>query len=677
MRAYPETNWAVACGRDSGVFVVDIDPRHDGFQSIADYQDTAGQLPNTLTALTGGGGRHLFFAYPAESTVGNRTSWIQGVDVKSDGGYVILAPSNHASGAHYSWQNWDSPDDEPMIAPAPDSLVLSITQKGATGDSDFELPDDESFLQGIDEGLRNDTIFRWACSFRRRNGDSSKNIAWMVIQRAAAACTPPYPEDEARTCLESAWSQDHSDPGRPDILLGTGGENESLTDRGNARRLIALRGNDIRFVPAWGWMYWDDGRWVRDEVNRVKSWAREEVPALIEREAAAMEGDRLGQRRHRKHGLLAQNQGPQNAMLASAENDSRIISHPDDFDSDDMIIACRNGVVDLRTGELREATRDDLVSQNTDITYDPGADQTRWLDFLAETLNGDEDVIEYVQRAAGYSLTGSNREEIFFIISGPPASGKSSFLDGLGTAMGTYSTVAQADTFMYRRNQSSTDNAVAHLAGRRLVTMSEIREGESFSEAAIKQFTGGDKVTGKFLYREPFQFRPQAKLWIGTNHDPIAKDDAMWRRIRKIPFPKTVPEEDRDKSLKDYLCNKEEGAMAVLVWAVQGAMKWNQKGLVEPLKISQETAAYRQIQDRDTAFINDVLNINVTGEVSTLNDVYAAYRLWCDKFGERPKQISVFRNMLTRKDINVEHGNTVIVHNVTLKTAYAPIDWSP
>lgn len=670
MRSYPDTNWAVACGKESGVFVVDIDPRHDGFQSIADYQESAGELPQTLTALTGGGGRHLFFAYPEDSTVGNRTGWIQGVDVKSDGGYVILAPSVHKSGVRYDWQNWDDSDDEPVIALPPESLVLSITQKGATTDSDFDLPSDDQFLQGVTEGQRNETIFRWACSFRRRYGDGSKSLCWLAIQQAAASCSPPYPEDEARRCLESAWQQDRSDEDRPLRMLGIGtGELHDLTDLGNAKRLADHFGQDIKYVVGWGWMRWDSGKWTVVDMNDIHTMCQE-IPRIIREEADTIQDDRRARNQHVRHGTKTQSIGSLHAIERGARSLPQLCGSVDDFDADSMILACRNGVVDLRTGELREATRDDLVSKNTDVTYDLGVDQAQWLAFLAETLNDDKAVIEYVQRAVGYSLTGSTREECFFMISGPPASGKSSFLDAIGTAMGSYSTVTQSDTFMYQgRGHQPDRNEIARLAGVRLLTMSEIREGESFNEALIKQFTGGDSVAARFIYEKGFTFRPQLKLWIGTNHDPAAKDDAMWRRIRKIAFPKTVPEEDRDKRLKDYLRNKEEGAMAVLAWAVQGAMKWSQVGLSEPQKITQTTATYREIQDRDQAFINEA--IQESTETAMMNTVYIAYRQWCERYGDRPKAQNVFINMMVRKGFHVEVINSgFVVHNVQLTPAY-------
>lgn len=672
--AYPDANWAVACGRESGFFVVDIDPRHDGFESMETYE-TDHVLPPTLTALTGGGGRHLYFTYPPEATIANRTNWLPGVDVKSDGGYVILAPSNHASGGTYSWKDW-ADDNAPEIAPAPADLVLSITQRGDGQPSDFSVPDTDLLLDGVSEGSRDETIFRWACSFRRKNGDNSKNAAMLIATNVAAACNPAFPREEAIKCVESAWRQDHTDEERPFRLLGIGAEGTpALSDQGNAIRLVREYGDAIRYVPGWGWLHWKDGRWEFDRSNHVARLCQT-IPSIVHREAVALpDDDRRARNRHVQWGVKSQSAGALSAMERVAQSREEVLASVDDFDVDKMIIACRNGVIDLRTGILRPSNRDDLVTKNTDVIYDPGADLTRWTDFLHSALQGDQDLIEYVQRAAGYSLTGLTQEECFFILSGPKASGKSTFIDGLASAMGSYATATQPDTFMYRRNQQPAKDELARLAGHRLLTISEIREGESFSEALIKQFTGGDMVTARHLFEKAFEFRPQFKLWIGTNHDPAARDDALWRRIKKVPFPITVPEDQRDPGLKAYVRDKESGAQAVLAWAVQGAVKWFEHGsLAEPQRIIQEIAAYQQAQDRDGAFITEVLNVGVPQTIP-VNEAYIPYKRWSDKYGERPKNITVFMDMLRRKGFSIiSDSGKFYVTGVSVKAEIMTMD---
>jgi putative DNA primase/helicase len=190
---------------------------------------------------------------------------------------------------------------------------------------------------------------------------------------------------------------------------------------------------------------------------------------------------------------------------------------------------------------------------------------------------------------------------------------------------------------MYRRNQQVPVSELARFAGSRLVSMSEIREADSFNETLIKQFTGGDMVTARYLYQNAFEYRPQLKLWIGTNHDPDAKDEALWRRLKKIPFRRSIPYADRNKDLKAILRDEDLGGKAVLAWAVRGAMEWYKNGLQEPASVTMEVAAYRQDQDRFGQFITDCLDYS-PGHVVPLNDMYETYKMWCKVTNEMPKR---------------------------------------
>ena len=660
---WPAANVGVATGRNSGIVVIDIDPRHGGFVAF-DELSAEVNIPDTLSANTGGGGRHLVFSYPANYTVRSRNNWRPGIDVKSAGGYIIADPSNHISGGSYSWINWGH-----EIAQLSGDLLKLLTDETEQTQSDFKVPSIDELLEGVSEGERDNTFFRWACSYRRKNGDSSKSGALALAYIAASQCNPPFPKDQVDKCINSAWKQDHSDHDRPLRLFGTGGEHPPLTDMGNATRFIKAYSNDLRYVNGWGWMVWDTNRWARDETGRAHHYAKS-VTDIIQEEADTIdpEEDRRAKNLHVKWAMKSQSSGALTAILNVAESDPKVAAYVDDFDVDTHAIAVRNGYLDLTTSQLRPLSKNDLVTKNTDVLYDPDVDQSMWIEFLENALDGDKELMAYIKRAAGYSLTGDVSEEVFFIISGPPASGKSTFLDALSAAMGSYSTSTQSDTFMYRRNQQPPKDELARLAGHRLVAMSEIREGDSLSEALIKQFTGGDKVTARFLYQDTFEFRPQFKLWIGTTHDPGAHDDAMWRRLKKIPFPITVPKEKRDPRLKSWVRNKELGAQAVLAWAVEGAREWITQGLQEPESIRQEVSAYRQTQDRNLAFIAECLDF-MEGTHETLNDIYISYTQWCELYNERPKRYTVFKQMLDRiPETEVEvYGREFIVKNVRIK----------
>lgn len=673
---WPDTNWAVACGRISGIIVIDIDPRKDGFTSMEQLETTRpdGPLPDTLKSITGGAGRHLFFQYPESNVIGNRTNWLSGVDVKSDGGYVILPPATHVSGGSYTWINWDTQ----LIMSLPTDIIqmLMAGQSGAGGQP---LPDTDDVLKGVPEGQRDDVLFKTACRLRRQTG--SREFVTAAILKAASNCTPPFPQDQAMKCVDSAFKQDHTDTftdwaTNAASSTGTGHQDSpdlyNLTDLGNANRFVDNYGEDIVYVDGWGWLVWTDLGWQRDSQGTIPGYAHT-IPKIIRDEAAMLESSGADQRvvnAFTKHATKTESSERLTAVTKVARDMTRVRRGAVEFDSEDHLIACRNGMVDLRTGEIRAIDRDDFVTKNTGVLFDPTYRLDAWERFLDSSCAGDQELVSYLQMAAGYTLTGSNAEEVFFLISGPPASGKSTFMDALHAGLGSYATNTQSDTFMYRHNQTPPTTELARLAGMRLVTMSEIREGESFAETLIKQFTGGDKVTARFLYERAFEYRPQFKLWIATNHDPDARDDAMWRRIKKITFPRRLEKKQRDPTLKMILRDPDIGGRAALAWAVAGARRWYEAGgLTEPISVSDAVTDYWLEQDRFGQFISDCLVVS-PGTVTPLNDMFATYRAWCVTTNEIVRRQPQFTKAMDSRGIHRgrdDHGK-IVFHGVTLRS---------
>lgn len=674
MNRWPDSNWAVACGRVSGFVVVDIDPRKNGFSSIDEWETNRpdGPLPATLRSTTGGAGRHLFFAYPDGVTIGNRNDWLPGVDIKSDGGYVILPPGTHISGGRYDWVNWT---EQPVTMP-PD-LAQAILSASTAGDFDLAATDD--ILKGVPEGQRDDTLFRVACRWRRQLGDNKGAVITLALQ-AARACDPPFPDDQAIKCVESAFKQDHSDT----YVAWQGATHDQhslheLTDLGNAKRFVDHFGADVIYVDGWGWLTWTDIGWQRDGLD-VTGQLTHKIPNIIRDEATALTAEGVDNAivgRWVRHATATEAVGRLNAITAVAKSIQDIRGSVSEFDSDDYLLACRNGILDLRTGTIRAIDRDDYVTKNTGVLYDPNYVLPAFDKFMLDSCDGDAELVAYMQRAVGYTLTGSNKEEVFFMLSGPPASGKSTFLDGLHAALGSYATTSQSETFMHRRGQPPPANELARLAGMRLVSVSEIRQGESFNEAIIKQFTGGDRVTARFLYQDSFEFRPQFKLWVGTNHDPNAKDDALWRRIKKIPFRKAIPYGERDPKLKLMLRDPDVGGRAVLAWAVRGAMAWYERGLDQPQSISAEVQLYRLDQDREGQFINECL-VQAPGKLTPLNEMYNVFSNWCSTTGEFRASRPQFQKMLESRGIRIsrdDRGNVSFV-DVAPRTIDIRQEWS-
>jgi putative DNA primase/helicase len=287
----------------------------------------------------------------------------------------------------------------------------------------------------------------------------------------------------------------------------------------------------------------------------------------------------------------------------------------------------------LRTGVIREFEKGDLFTKNTHVRYDPEATLAEWDSFLKVSTQGDVDMMEYLQRAAGYTLTGLTTEECFFVLTGPTASGKSTFLDAMLTCMGLYSTTTQSDTFMYRRNRDTARDEMATLAGMRLVGMSEIPEGAVFNVPLINQATGGDRIKAKELYKNPFEFKPQFKLWIATNHDPAAQDAALMRRIKRIPFNHTIPLYERDPRLKTLLKDPEIGGRAVLAWAIRGAVKWYASGMNEPSSVKLAVEEYRIENDAFGRFLSECVVIENGAEISG-RVLYQAFDMWARQSNE-------------------------------------------
>jgi putative DNA primase/helicase len=673
---WPDANIAVSTGAVSGIWAVDVDPRHGGFDSLNDFEENRpeGTLPETLRSVTGGSGRHIIFKYPSDgSRVPTRNPWRPGIEVKSDGGYIILPPGTHISGGRYQWINWDT--QEPVSAPR--DLLESIRDTPTNQSGREALPDAASILDGVPEGKRDDTLFRWACRLRRQLGDDSYRAVETLVLTAARNSDPPFPDEDARRKVDQAFKQDHSDDVTEWGYLTDEGEKlEHLTDVGNKNRLIAAFGEEIRFVPQWGWMEWTDTGWYGSGSHVIMSRA-ERVPELIRLEAINKITDSIALKKWTKHSFNTESAGSLSAIARLAEYDPRVLRQAKEFDSNLYEIACMNGIVDLRTGQIRSFERDDLVTKNTNVVYDPQFFSEEWETFLKVCTQGDAEMIRYLQMAAGYTLTGDIREEAFFVLSGPTASGKSTFLDALLGILGSYGTTTQSDTFMYRRGKDTAPHELASFVGKRIVGMSEIREGEGFSEAVIKQVTGGDTIKAKMLYKDPFDYVPQFKLWIATNHDPASHDAALMRRIKRIMFNHTIPEHQRNAGLKSWLKSPDHGGKAVLAWAVRGAMEFLRVGkLPEPDKVKLAVHTYAEKNDTFTRFVNDCFFRDKEGVVHG-RSAYRTYSVWCGTVNERPVKMQQFEQRM--KDRGIEQladGSYTGIAERPMIVSGAGVSWS-
>jgi putative DNA primase/helicase len=301
------------------------------------------------------------------------------------------------------------------------------------------------------------------------------------------------------------------------------------------------------------------------------------------------------------------------------------------------------------------------------VSYTSGLTNVKWAQFLDFATGGDKEFQDWLQRAAGYSITGLSKYDILFLVYGPPGSGKNTFVEALVKAVGTQqyawpldsSILASGDT-----NTSSTDlYHWAELRGRRLVWVDELPESERIKENAVKKLTGSSEISARSPGEKPFTFQSQAKLWISTNHRPVITDDAMWRRIRPIPFLR-IPTEP-DPNLKEYIFDPEGALPAVLSWAVEGAIKILSGGAGDALgwcaKVSEAADIYRKNEDRIGIFLEEE-TIEMDGAGIPLKNLYPIYRSWSDQRGERPMTQTTFQRKLVERNIQIQgHGHKAIV----------------
>jgi len=293
-----------------------------------------------------------------------------------------------------------------------------------------------------------------------------------------------------------------------------------------------------------------------------------------------------------------------------------------------------NGTLDLRTGTLGPHRRDDRITRCLRVNFDQGAECPRWRAFLHRILDSNADLIGFVQRAVGYTLTGSTAERCMFILHGGGKNGKTVFIESLRLLLGDYVARAPTQTLLVKRGET-IPNDLARLRGVRLVTASETGDGNQLDEALVKDITGGDRVMARFMRGEWFEFTPHFKIFLSTNHKPriTGTDDAIWDRLRLVPFLIRIPEEER-RPMEQMLAEFESELAGILNWAVQGCLDWQRHGLGEPPEVRIATLDYRGEMDTLGEFLAECCLLRSDARVSS-HDLYGEYKRWATDAGER------------------------------------------
>jgi P4 family phage/plasmid primase-like protien len=756
--ADPDANIALSC-RQSGILVLDADPRHGGDRSLEILETEIGGLPLSVEAVTGEyslrgrvvNGRHVLFRVdPALELVG-KVKDLPGIDIKWNG-YVMVSPSRHGSGCIYTWADGRAPWEVP-IADAPDELLSLLVKRrgvgGGLGDSygtmewaGERLDVDSILASGIHEGERMITLYKLACAFANQYpvhtehgrmavmmvmktineqrvfpplewGEGGPDdlqphvaraidfvasnpkttraslaidpsmTAWVENQRAATAATAssgtqapnptaqvfgqvPTPRDPDTT------PGDTSDaiPGMaaamdivglpPDLDANPGNEGNgatarrTLTDQGNAARLVDYYGGLIRYTDGVGWFVWDGEYWKPDAGGSVTLEKTGVLYQLVLREMIR-EGIDPTDEAAKQYTSWAMQCKSVGRMKSSMElwkvNSGWTNTTVETWDANPLLLGVQNGVVDLKTGALLPSHPSQYITRKTRASYTPGLRNIRWEEFLNFATQGDRELQEWLQRAAGYTLTGLRDHDVLFLVYGPPGSGKSTFLEALGHVLGDYFWMMPSQVIVESKLGSSSDEYHwAQLRGRRMVIFSELPEARNIKEDAIKRLTGDMTITGRSPGERPITFESQAKLWVGTNHRPIIRDEAMWRRIRAIPFG-AVPEKP-DPGLKPYLMDPEGGLPAVISWAVEGAVKVVSSAARDSLgwctAVSDASSEYRASEDRMAIFLDEETVVDDTMSIP-VPTVYSIYQAWSDDRGEKPMSLTALAKRLRER----------------------------
>jgi len=293
---------------------------------------------------------------------------------------------------------------------------------------------------------------------------------------------------------------------------------------------------------------------------------------------------------------------------------------------------------------------------STGVPYDPDAKALRWGEFLDEIFSGDQELIAYVKRAIGYSLTGQTTEQKFFICFGSGANGKTTFFNSLHHVFGDYAKNTPATTLLADpRGHRTQSNDLAALKGVRFVTASEISEGVKLDEGRVKAGTGGDLITARFLFGEYNTYKPKFKWFLSVNHRPTIKgtDEAIWRRIHLIPFTAHFPDGRADKALPDKLTEESPG---ILSWIVEGTLQWKEQGLVCPAPVREATGSYRREMDLLGHFL-EACTIAIPGAKIRASELYRTFKEWCSENGHQPINNLKFGKLLSERGIRREkHG---------------------
>ena len=397
------------------------------------------------------------------------------------------------------------------------------------------------------------------------------------------------------------------------------------TDLGLARRFTLDHRHVVRHVAGRGWLAWSGRHWQDDEDGQAVRLMKTTVICLLDA-AEAKPFNSQARKDLFKFALRSESHRAITAALHLAESEKALAVTSAAFDVDPWLFNAWSGTVDLKTGELRPHRQADMLSTISPVAYRPDAACPRWLLFLSEIFGGDDELIGFVRRAVGYTLTGDTSEQCFFVLHGSGANGKSVFLSALRHVFGPYAFDPGFGVFESATRFSPHPEQLAALAGRRFITACETAENTRLNEQRLKVLSHGDATSARHMYGRRFEFTPTGKIWLAVNHKPRVNDDSLgfWRSVRLVPFEQEFVGPAADPRLLDKLKAEAEG---ILAWAVRGCLEWQREGLRPPDAVLLAGDDWRGESDSFQAFLLDCCTLGQHCS-ATARDLFGIYCRW-------------------------------------------------
>jgi len=624
-------NIGIVTGKISGIAVVDLDSQ----KAIQFAKDN--KFPNTPFVKTGKG-YHRYYKYEGEIKNFQCRDDLPNIDLRGEGGYVVAPPSLHPSGQQYKWVDGKGLEDI-SLGKFPDIILAKAPQDNKPL---------KELYNGSDKGSRNNDLTKLVGSWVNDGltFDDCLASARMVNKRNKL----PLEESEIVRTINSIIKKEKS---KAVTLLNSNIHN---TDLGNSQRIINSFGGIIRYCSTWKkWLVWNPqyGAWEIDDSGKIIQLAKRTIQNMFQ-EAANM-ADTKERAGLLKWALASESATRIQAMVKLTESGEGIAISPDALDLNPWLLNCKNGTIDLRTGLLKDYDKNDLITKSIPVIYDPNAKCPKWFKFLDRIMGGSQELISFQQRAVGYALTGDTREQCFFILHGGGANGKSTFIKTVGSLLGDYAQAASFETFLSKKQGNAANNDIARMQGKRFISAVEAEERRKLAGNVIKQVTGGDIVAARFLYAEYFEFMPQFKIFLATNHKPKinCNDPAIWRRVKLIPFDISIPEGEQILDLDDQL---EAELSGILNWAIKGCLDWQGNGLQTPKEVENATIEYRNEMDTVSEFLSECCDL-APNYRATPTELYEAYKIRCELNGEKYLSLKEFGKSLNGKGFSTNRSN--------------------